>query len=52
MLAARNLHVWTTFSGTDPETNTFAGYALQEGFVTNPSLPPARYVIVRLTLGM
>jgi len=48
--AARNLHVWTKYSGLDPESNADAGstFNLPSDFQT---LPPPTYFIFRLNLG-
>jgi len=48
--AARNLHVWTKYSGLDPESNADAGSIgnLPSDFQT---LPPPTYFIFRLNLG-
>jgi len=52
MLGARNLHLWTNYLGVDPDTHWTPGAPMVEGYVNPPSLPPPRYVILRLTLGM
>jgi outer membrane receptor protein involved in Fe transport len=47
--AGRNLHVWTPYTGVDPETTVGNGDARgnEEYFAT----PPLRYVTLRLNLG-
>jgi hypothetical protein len=52
MLAARNLALWTNFSGGDPERTFTPGIPYAEGYAVNPNLPPTRYFILRLSLGM
>ena len=49
-VTGRNLHLFTGFSGLDPETNDAAG--LVEGYGGNPTLPPARYWLLRINLGI
>lgn len=44
----RNLHLFTRYSGMDPETNSSVGVA--EGYGGNPTPPPARYLLLRLNL--
>ncbi|HEX6048605.1 MAG TPA: SusC/RagA family TonB-linked outer membrane protein [Gemmatimonadaceae bacterium] len=44
----RNLHLFTRYSGIDPETNDAVGLA--EGYGGNPTPPPARYLLMRLNL--
>lgn len=48
--AARNLHVWTNYTGIDPESNADAGSTanLASDFQT---VPPPTYFILRLNLG-
>ena len=48
--AARNLHVWTNYTGLDPESNAVAGGAnnLPSDFQT---VPPPTYYILRLNVG-
>ena len=45
-LSARNLHLWTNYTGTDPESN-FAVGDVQSDFATTS---PRRYFIMRLNL--
>ena len=52
-LAARNLHIWTKYSGIDPEAGYFSqgtgsGYDIQTDFQTSP---PPSYFTLRLNLG-
>jgi TonB-linked SusC/RagA family outer membrane protein len=42
-LAARNLKLWTIYSGIDPESNYLSGTGFQSDFQTQP--PPAYYTI-------
>ena len=44
--SARNLHLWTSYTGTDPESNFSTG-DVQNDFATTA---PPRYYIVRLNL--
>lgn len=46
-LSARNLHVWTKYSGIDPESNYGQG-DIQNDFLTQP---PQTYYQLRVTLG-
>jgi hypothetical protein len=46
-LSARNLHVWTDYTGIDPESNYGQG-DIQNDFLTQP---PQTYFQLRLTLG-
>ncbi len=48
VMAARNLATWTRYSGIDPEGTNVPG---NEAFADNPTAPPARHFILRLTLG-
>ncbi len=55
-LSARNLHLWTKYSGLDPEVTN--NPSLNGNFGTvwdlgydNPVSPPSRYVILRMTIG-
>jgi TonB-linked SusC/RagA family outer membrane protein len=48
VVAARNLATWTRYRGIDPEGTNVPGV---EAFADNPTAPPARHFIVRLTLG-
>ncbi|MGH7719737.1 MAG: TonB-dependent receptor domain-containing protein, partial [Gemmatimonadaceae bacterium] len=47
-LSARNLATFSDYSGIDPERTNAPG---TDRFADQPSLPPARYFIARLTLG-
>ena len=47
--AGRNLHVWTPYSGVDPEATV--GNGDQRGSEEYFSTPPLRYFTVRLNLG-
>jgi TonB-linked SusC/RagA family outer membrane protein len=49
-VTGRNLHLFTRFSGIDPETNDTVG--LVEGYGGNPTTPPARYWLLRVNLGL
>lgn len=49
-LAGRNLKLWTTYSGKDPEVGTNPGLAGIEGYSDNPTVPQTRYVTFRITL--
>lgn len=49
-LTGRNLRLFTHYSGLDPETNDAVG--LVEGYGGNPTIPPARYWLVRVNLGL
>jgi hypothetical protein len=46
--AGRNLHVWTPFTGVDPETTV--GNGDQRGNEEYFATPPLRYFTVRLNL--
>ena len=46
-LAARNLAIWTDYTGIDPESNYGQG-DVQNDFLTQP---PATYYVLRVTLG-
>jgi hypothetical protein len=48
-VTGRNLKLFTHYSGVDPEENEAVG--LLEGYGGNPTLPPARYWLLRLNLG-
>jgi hypothetical protein len=48
-LTGRNLHLFTAYSGTDPEMNSAPGFS--EGYSDNPTPPAARYWLLRLNLG-
>ncbi|MFL5605467.1 MAG: TonB-dependent receptor domain-containing protein, partial [Gemmatimonadaceae bacterium] len=50
MLTGRNLHLFTRYTGIDPETNDALG--LVEGYGGNPTAPPARYWLLRVNLGL
>ena len=47
-LSARNLKIWTDYTGMDPESNYSQG-DVQNDFLT---LPPQRYYVLRLTVGL
>jgi hypothetical protein len=47
-LTGRNLAIWTSYTGVDPEVNSNAG---RDDNSSNPTSPPARYWLVRLNLG-
>lgn len=47
-IAARNLHVWTDYSGIDPESNYVSSGDVPSDFQT---APPPSYVTVRLNVG-
>jgi hypothetical protein len=49
-LTGRNLRLFTRYSGLDPETNDAVG--VTEGYGGNPTIPPARYWLVRMNLGL
>jgi hypothetical protein len=49
-LTGRNLHVWTRYSAVDPEVNSSPGQDGFEGWSDNPTAPPTRYWIMRLSL--
>jgi hypothetical protein len=49
-LTGRNLHLFTRYSGIDPETNDTVG--LVEGYGGNPAPPPSRYWLLRVNLGL
>jgi len=49
VVAGRNLHVWTPYSGVDPEATV--GNGDQRGSEEYFSTPPLRYFTVRLNLG-
>jgi hypothetical protein len=46
-LSARNLHIWTNYTGIDPESN-YGQNDVQNDFLTQP---PQTYFQLRLTLG-
>jgi hypothetical protein len=46
-LSARNLYTWTRYTGIDAEATNAPG---RDQFADNPTLPPARYFVARLTL--
>ncbi len=48
VVAARNLATWTRYPGIDPEGTSIPGV---DQFADNPTAPPARHLILRLTLG-
>jgi TonB-linked SusC/RagA family outer membrane protein len=55
-LAARNLALWTRYTGADPETNGQAGnngggFVPQAGPYYDGGLPPAQYWLVRINMG-
>ena len=55
-LSARNLHIWTGYTGLDPEVTQNPGLTGNFGTVwdlgyDNPVSPQSRYFILRLTLG-
>lgn len=47
-LTGRNLALWTAYTGVDPEVNSNTG---TDQSATNPTAPPSRYWLARLTLG-
>lgn len=49
-VTGRNLHLYTRYTGVDPETNDAVGLA--EGYGGNPTTPPARYWLLRVNLGL
>jgi TonB-linked SusC/RagA family outer membrane protein len=49
-VTGRNLRLFTHFRGVDPESNDAAGLA--EGYGGNPTPPPARYLLLRVNLGL
>jgi TonB-linked SusC/RagA family outer membrane protein len=49
-VTGRNLHLFTRYTGIDPETNDAIG--LVEGYGGNPTAPPARYWLLRVNLGL
>jgi hypothetical protein len=46
----RNLHLFTGYSGVDPEVNSSPGFG--EGYSDSPTLPPVRYWLLRINLGL
>jgi TonB-dependent starch-binding outer membrane protein SusC len=48
-LLARNLWLWTRYTGTDPEFNTHMPVSLQNTFAV---VPQPRYFVLRVNLGM
>jgi TonB-linked SusC/RagA family outer membrane protein len=51
-LAGRNLHLWTDYSGVDPEVNALPGLLLIEGNNDNPTAPQTRQWSLRVNVGM
>jgi TonB-linked SusC/RagA family outer membrane protein len=47
-LTGRNLHLFTSYTGLDPEVNDTVG--LVEGYGGNPTTPPSRYWLLRVNL--
>ncbi len=47
-VSGRNLALWTKYTGVDPEVNSNTG---TDQSATNPTAPPSRYWLLRLTLG-
>jgi hypothetical protein len=52
MVAGRNLHLWTRYSGVDPEVVSFPGFQSYGAYSDQGGIPPAKSWIVRLKLGM
>jgi TonB-linked SusC/RagA family outer membrane protein len=51
-LTGRNLHLFTSFPGVDPESNDAVGLPNVEGYGGNPTPPPVRYWLIRINLGL
>jgi TonB-linked SusC/RagA family outer membrane protein len=49
-LAARNIRLFTGYSGADPEVNSAPGGL--EGYAENPTAPQSRYWTLRVNLGL
>lgn len=49
-ITGRNLRLFTAYPGVDPEVN--AGIGFNEGYLDNPTPPPARYLLLRVNLGL
>jgi hypothetical protein len=47
-LTGRNLRLWTSYTGVDPEVNSNAG---RDDNSSNPTAPPSRYWIARINIG-
>jgi hypothetical protein len=52
LISMRNVHLWTHYTGVDPELMDAQGHPNIEGYSSNPAQPNPRYFIMRLTLGM
>jgi TonB-linked SusC/RagA family outer membrane protein len=51
-LAGRNLHLFTRYTGADPEVSTLLGATAQpEGAADGSSYPPSRYWLLRVDVG-
>ena len=50
-ISGRNLHLFTDYTGPDPEVNDSPGRSIVEGYSGNPTALPARYWTLRVNLG-
>jgi hypothetical protein len=48
-IAGRNLHTWTRYTGTDPETSLEGGYTITQGF-DYFNMPPTRSLVLSVSL--
>ena len=50
-LSGRNLHLFTRYSGIDPEVNATPGPGNHEGYNDSLTAPQSRYWLFRVNLG-